>query len=75
VAAAAGVTCRERTAWRASPTLLALGLEQALAQGAVVFSLWPGNTVSEIDRAVEVIARNVDHLRTLSPIYSARAHS
>jgi cysteine desulfurase len=66
---------RERTAWRASPTLLALGLEQALAQGAVVFSLWPGNTVSEIDRAVEVIARNVDHLRTLSPIYSARAHS
>jgi cysteine desulfurase len=75
VAAAAGVTCRERTAWRASPTLLALGLEQSLAQGAVVFSLWPGNTVSEIDRAVEVIARNADHLRTLSPIYSARAHS
>ena len=73
VAAAAGVTCRERTAWRASPSLLALGFEQSLAQGAVVFSLWRGNTPDEIDRAVPLIAQNVAHLRALSPIYTARA--
>lgn len=72
VAAAAGVTCRERTAWRASPSLLALGLEQSLAQGAVVFGLWRGNTPEEIDRAVVLIAKNVTHLRALSPIYSER---
>ncbi len=70
IAAAAGVTCRERTAWRASPSLLALGLEQSLAQGAVVFSLWPGNTPGEIDQAIPLIAHNVTHLRALSPIYS-----
>lgn len=75
IAAAAGVTCRERTAWRASPSLLALGLEQSLAQGAVVFSLWPGNTADEIDRAVTIIAHNVMHLRALSPLYPARSRS
>jgi cysteine desulfurase len=73
IAAAAGVTCRERTAWRASPALLALGLEQSAAQGAVVFSLWSGNTVDEIDRAISLITQNVVHLRGLSPIYAARA--
>ncbi|HXZ26172.1 MAG TPA: cysteine desulfurase family protein [Nitrospiria bacterium] len=72
IAAAAGVTCRERTAWKASPALLALGLEQSLAQGAVVFSLWRGNTPEEIDRAIQLIARHVSHLRALSPIYAAR---
>ncbi|HUJ79801.1 MAG TPA: cysteine desulfurase family protein [Nitrospiria bacterium] len=72
IAAAAGVTCRERTAWRASPALLALGFEQALAQGAVVFSLWRGNTQEEVDRAVPLIAQHVAHLRALSPIYAAR---
>jgi cysteine desulfurase len=72
LAAAAGVTCRERTAWRASPALLALGLEQSAAQGAVVFSLWSGNTADEIDRAIPLIVHNVMHLRELSPIYSAR---
>jgi cysteine desulfurase len=72
VAAAAGITCRERTAWKASPSLLALGLEQSLAQGAVVFSLWRGNTPEEIDRAVSLIAKNATHLRALSPIYSER---
>jgi len=75
VAAATGVTCRERTAWRASPSLLALGLEQSLAQGSVVFSLWRGNSAGEMDRAVPSIAHNVAHLRALSPIYAARARS
>jgi len=75
VAAAAGVTCRERTAWKASPSLLALGLDQAAAQGAVVFGLWRGNSAEEIDRAVLLIAQNVTHLRALSPIYTARASS
>jgi cysteine desulfurase len=73
VAAAAGVTCRERTAWRASPTLLALGLEQPLAQGAVIFSLWPGNTAGEIDRAVEIIVRQIGHLRARSPLHAMRS--
>jgi cysteine desulfurase len=72
IAAAAGVTCRERTAWKASPSLLALGLEQSAAQGAVVFSLWSENTMDEIDRAIPLIAQNAIHLRGLSPIYSAR---
>jgi cysteine desulfurase len=72
IAAATGVTCRERTAWKASPALLALGFEQSAAQGAVVFSLWSGNTADEIDRAIPLIAQHVMHLRGLSPIYSAR---
>jgi cysteine desulfurase len=74
IAAAAGVTCRERTAWKASPSLLALGLEQSAAQGAVVFSLWSGNTTDEVDRAIPLIAQNAIHLRGLSPIYSSQVH-
>ena len=72
VAAAAGVTCRERTAWKASPTLLALGLDQSLAQGAVIFSVWHGNTADEIDRALKIIAHGATHLRGLSPLYVPR---
>ncbi|MEW6325675.1 MAG: cysteine desulfurase family protein [Nitrospirota bacterium] len=72
VAAAAGTACRERTAWRASPTLLALGLDQPLAQGAVIFSLWRGNSLGEIDQAAKLIRQNVLYLRALSPLHAAR---
>jgi cysteine desulfurase len=69
IAAATGVTCRDRTAWKASPTVMALGFDQGLAQGAVVFSLWPGNTAEEIGRAADIIPRCIARLRALSPIY------
>lgn len=72
VAAAAGVTCRERTAWKASPALVALGVDQGLAQGAVVFSMWAGSSLEDVDAACDVLVRCVSRLRALSPLYAAR---
>jgi len=47
-----------------SHVLLAMGQSHAVAQSAVRFSLGIGNTDAEIDRALEVLPRLVERLRT-----------
>ena len=71
LAAAAGVTCRERTAWKVSPTLTALGLSHGQAQGAVIFSMWRGTTTGDLDRAAEIVIRCAQQLVALSPLRSS----
>ena len=46
-----------------SPVLLAMGYPEALAHGAIRFSLWSGNTSSEIDRVCAVLPRIVERAR------------
>ena len=47
-----------------SPVLLAMGYPPDLARGAVRFSLWSGNTATEIDRVCEVLPRVVARARS-----------
>lgn len=46
-----------------SHVLLAIGLLEVLAQGAVRMTVGPENTMEEIDRAVEVLAASVGKIR------------
>ena len=46
-----------------SHVLLAIGLPEVLAQGAVRMTVGPENTMEEIDRAVEVLAASVGKIR------------
>ncbi len=46
-----------------SPVLLAMGYPEALARGAVRFSLWSGNTEAQIDRVCAVLPEVVARAR------------
>jgi cysteine desulfurase len=68
LALASGTSCVSKSL-KASHVLEAIGLDHALAQGAVLMSLGQDNTEEEIDSAVEVFASAVDRLRSLSPTW------
>jgi cysteine desulfurase len=50
-----------------SHVLLAMGLDQDLAQGSLRFSLGRQNTQAEVDELIEVLAETVDRLRRNQP--------
>ncbi len=54
---------------RASHVLIGTGLDHALAQGTLVFTLGKDNTEADIDRVIEVMPSIVQTLRDMSPIY------
>jgi len=54
---------------RASHVLIGTGLDHALAQGTLVFTLGRETTEAEIDRVLEVMPGIVQTLRDMSPIY------
>jgi cysteine desulfurase len=68
IAIGAGTACVSK-ALRVSPTLRALGVDLAMAQGAVIFSLGKDNTVEEIDHVVALLPKLVQQLRDLSPAW------
>ncbi|MFC1930274.1 cysteine desulfurase family protein [Chloroflexota bacterium] len=68
VAASSGSACTSK-ALKASHVLLALGIDHALAQGSLVFTIGLGNTVEDIDHALKVFPEVVDRLRQMSPLY------
>jgi len=69
IAASSGSACTSR-ALKASHVLLALGLDHALAQGSLVFSLITGNKPQDIDYLLEVFPPIVERLREMSPLYA-----
>jgi cysteine desulfurase len=68
IAVASGTSCVSK-AIRASPVLLAIGLDHALAQGAVILSLGKENTDEEMDYVIETFAKVVTKLRGMSPLW------
>lgn len=68
IAASSGSTCTSR-ALKASHVLSALGLDAALAQGSLVFSLGKDNTGEDVKYLLEVFPKVVEKLRAMSPLY------
>jgi cysteine desulfurase len=68
VAATSGSACTSR-ALKASHVLIAMGIPHELAQGSILFSLGPGNTMDDINYVLEVLPPIVDRLRQMSPLY------
>jgi cysteine desulfurase len=57
-------------ALKASHVLLAIGMDHALSQGSVVFSLGRDNTAEDVDYVLESLPPIVEKLRQMSPLYS-----
>ncbi len=69
ISAASGSACTSR-ALKASHVLLAMGIEHALAQGSIVFSLIEETTKQDIDYLLEVFPPIIERLRKMSPLYT-----
>jgi cysteine desulfurase len=69
ISASSGSACTSR-ALKASHVLLAMGLDHALAQGSIVFSLVDGTTAEDIDYLAEIFPPVIDRLRKMSPLYT-----
>jgi len=57
-------------ALKTSHVLLAMGMEQVLAQGSIVFSLGVHNTAKYIDYVLDILPGIVNNLRQMSPPYA-----
>jgi cysteine desulfurase len=68
VMAASGSSCTSQ-ALKVSHVLTAMGIEPALAQGSLLFSLGIDNTEEDIDYVLEKMPSIVDTLRKMSPFY------
>jgi len=54
------------------PALAAIGLDAGLAKGNVLLSLGRDTSANDIDHALEVIPRQVDKLRAMSPAWDTK---
>ncbi len=70
IAASSGSTCTSK-ALKASHVLTAIGVDVALAQGSLVFTLGRDNTVEDIDDVANALPAIVRRLRAMSPLYPA----
>jgi cysteine desulfurase len=69
ISASSGSACTSR-ALKASHVLLAMGIDHALAQGSLVFSLIEETTSKDIDYLLEVFPPIIERLRKMSPLYT-----
>jgi cysteine desulfurase len=69
IAASSGSACTSR-ALKASHVLLAMGIDHALAQGSIVFSLIESTTAEDVDYLLEVFPPIIEKLRRMSPLYT-----
>ena len=69
ISVSSGSACTSK-ALKASHVLLAMGLDHALAQGSLVFSLIDGTGPEAIDHLFEVFPPVVERLRKMSPLYT-----
>jgi len=67
-----GSACASK-ALKTSPVLVAIGVQPALAQGSVVFTLDNTNKTEEIDFVLEKLPAAVNRLRMLSPLWGKEA--
>ncbi len=69
ISASSGSACTSK-ALKASHVLLAMGIDHALAQGSLVFSLIEDTTSEDIDYLLEVFPPIIERLRKMSPLYT-----
>jgi len=69
IAASSGSACTSK-ALKASHVLLAMGIDHALAQGSLVFSLIDDTTSEDIDYLLEAFPPVIERLRKMSPLYT-----
>lgn len=69
IAVSSGSACTSRVL-KASHVLKAIGIDDALAQGSIVFSLGMSNTREDIGHLLKVFPPIIDRLRKMSPIYT-----
>ena len=69
IAAASGSACTSR-ALKASHVLLSLGYDHARAQGSLMLTLGPENTLEDVDHFLDVLPPIVSRLRQMSPLYA-----
>jgi len=70
VAIASGAACVTQNL-TLPPALAAIGLDAAQAKGNVLLSLGRDTTAAAVDHVLEIIPKQVDKLRTLSPTWDA----
>ena len=68
ICTSSGSTCSSR-ALKASHVLLACGLDPAVAQGSLQFTLGSDNTEEQIGRVLDVLPVVAKRLRAMSPLY------
>jgi cysteine desulfurase len=71
IAASSGSACTSK-ALKASHVLLAMGVDHALAQGSLVFSMIEDNTEEDVDYLLDVFPPIIERLRQMSPLYPAQ---
>ncbi|HUT07249.1 MAG TPA: cysteine desulfurase family protein [Candidatus Latescibacteria bacterium] len=69
VAVSSGSACTSK-ALKASHVLLAMGLDHAIAQGSLVFSLIDGTSAEDVDYVLDVFPPAIERLRRMSPLYT-----
>ena len=69
IAASSGSACTSK-ALKVSHVLLAMGIDHALAQGSLVFSLTEKTASEDIDYLLEVFPPIIERLRKMSPLYT-----
>ena len=69
IAISSGSACTSKSL-KVSHVLLAMGLDHALAQGSLVFSLVDSLTQEDIDFFIEVFPPSIERLRKMSPLYT-----
>ena len=69
IAASSGSACTSK-ALKASHVLRAMGLDHALAQGSLIFSLLEGTEAEDLDYVLDVFPPIVRRLRDMSPLYT-----
>ena len=68
ILAASGSSCADK-ALKSSHVLAAIGLNPALANASILFSLGFNNTVKEVNYVVDVLTPIVERLRSMSPLW------
>lgn len=69
VAVSSGSACTSK-ALKVSHVLLAMGLDHAIAQGSLVFSLIDGTSAGDVDDVLDVFPPIIERLRRMSPLYT-----
>ena len=72
IAASSGSTCTSK-ALKASHVLTSIGVDIAVAQGSLVFTLGDDTTPEDIDYVADTLPPIVERLRAMSPIYPGNA--
>ncbi|MBI2472855.1 MAG: aminotransferase class V-fold PLP-dependent enzyme [Planctomycetes bacterium] len=71
IAISSGSACTSRSL-KASHVIMATGVDAALAQGTVLFSLGIDNSESDVNHVLEKLPPIVERLRQMSPLYNQK---